>query len=251
MLVVFGLPSFSQKSVKSFELELLKQFEEARKWQEHPVINDTVDSYDSLATVNIRILRQIAKFGTNNPAFLNYSFPSLSMYMDVVSSKDKKFRIYSWDTYTGGTMHEYYAIAQFLVSTGKVYTKFLTDTTGDIAGLWYSQIYTFKNKEKTYYFSIGNGKYSTMDLAQEVNVFTIEGIRLIAAPIIKTKNGLTSIIHVDYNLFLLTDKTDRSISFEESKKELKIPLVDEKGKMTTRNIVYKFNGTYFEWNSVE
>jgi hypothetical protein len=148
-------------------------------------------------------------------------------------------------------MHIFYAVAQYSGNDNKVYTQSLVDTSTDDPGLSFSKIYTFNDKGRRYYFCIGNGIYSTHDLAQEVIVYTVKGNLLVQAPIIKTQKGLTNSIHVSYDLFKLTEKTDHSIVFDEAAKELKIPLVDAKDKMTSKNIVYTFNGEDFERSGIK
>jgi hypothetical protein len=244
--LLFSSISFSQKSAKSVEVELKNEFEKIYYWNEHPKTNDAIDTYDSIQTANNYILNEIIARGHSNPDFFTYPFTSLSAYLDVLTSKDKLLRIYSWDTYTGGTMHIFYAVAQYIGGDKKLYTQSLVDTSDNDPGLSFSKIYTFDDKGRKYYLSIGNAIYSTHDLAQEVIIYTVSGNLLVQAPIIKTQRGLTNSIHVGYDLFGLTSKTDHSIVFDEATKELKIPLVDAKGRMTSKNIVYKFNGERFE-----
>jgi hypothetical protein len=255
LLIAFTLccsiVSFSQRNPKTVEEELKKQFQKIYYWEEHQKVDDPIDTYDSMQRANDYILNQILKQGYNNRAFFNYPFSSLSEYVDVVSCKDKSFRIYSWDTYTGGTMHIFYAVAQYLGKDNKVYTESLADTSGNDPGLWYSKIYAFSDKGRKYYFCIGHGIYSTADLGLDVTIYTVKGNLLVQAPIIKTQKGLTNSIHVSYDLSSLDGKTDHSIVFDEVTKELKIPVVDTKGKMSARNIIYKFNGEYFERDGIK
>lgn len=244
-ILLLNLISFCQRNTRVVEHNLKKQFEKIYYWEAYPKMDDSIDTFDSMAKANIYILNQLVRHGHNNPALFHYPFTSLNEYMDVVNSRDKRFRIYSWDSYTGGTMHIFYGVAQYTGADNKIYTFSLTDTSGGEPGLWYSDIYSFHNKGKHYYFCIGNEKYSSHDLGQEVIVYSVHGKSLVAAPIIRTGSGLTNRIHVDFDLAGLDGK-DLSIVFDEKNKELKIPVVDEKGKILNRNIVYKFNGEYFE-----
>ena len=52
---------------------------------------------------------------------LQYAFPKLREAMYVATSPDKKFRVYSWDLETGGTMHEYDAVIQYQTKSGSVH----------------------------------------------------------------------------------------------------------------------------------
>jgi hypothetical protein len=91
--LLFSMLSFSQKSPKSVEAELKKQFEKIYYWNEHPKTEDSIDTYDSIQTANNYILNEIIAQGHNNPAFFAYPFTSLSKYFDVLTSKDKSFRV--------------------------------------------------------------------------------------------------------------------------------------------------------------
>jgi hypothetical protein len=237
--------SFSQKTAKSVEADLQKQFQKIYYWEDHREMNDTIDTYDSMQTANDYILDQFLKQGTANHSLFNYPFKALAEYLDIVTTKDKSLRIYSWDTHTGGTMHIFFAVAQYLGADKKIHTQSLSDSSEGDPGLWYSDVYTFTNSGKKFYFCVGDGVYSTHDLAVQVDVYTVKGNRLTPAPIIKTQKGLTHSIHVSYDLFNLNGKTDHSIVFDESTKQLKIPVVDTKGKMYKKDIIYKFTGEYF------
>src|SRR5262245_35619597 len=54
---------------------------------------------DSLENENSRVGQLLEKLTSENPSSLMYDFPKLSKegLMDITSSKDGRFRIYSWD----------------------------------------------------------------------------------------------------------------------------------------------------------
>ena len=207
---------------------------------------DSVNSSDSIQIADDIIRTQIIKQGNKNSSFFNYSFKNLAEYLNIISSKDKLLRIYTWDTWTGGTGHYYYAVAQFLGEDKNVHTQLICDTTGSDSGLSYSEIYTCNIKGRQYYLSIGDGKYSTRDLGQTIIVYTIKGNHLVQAPIIKTQKGLTNSIHIGYDLSNLNGKKDHLIAFNETTNELKTPVVNPEGKILNKDIIYKLKGEYFE-----
>ncbi len=238
--------SLSQKSPMDVEVELKKQFQKIYYWNEHPEINDSIKTYDSMAIANVYILNQIVMQGYGNPSFLNYSFRSLKEYLDIVTSRNKSFRIYSWDTYTGGTMHIFYGVAQFIGNDKNVHTQVLGDTSVGDPGLSYLTIYTFNNKGFVYYLCIGDGRYSTHELGQDIRIFNITSDQIKPANIIRTKSGLTNLIHLNYDFFQLNKQTETvRIDFDNKKQEIIIPIVLPNGKMTSKYIIYKFNGHYF------
>ena len=82
------------------------------------------DNYDDekLSKANEVFEALLLKY-TKNPATLSYKFSELDKLMFNAMSDDGKFRIYSWDTESGGTMHEFSRVYQYQGADGKVYSK--------------------------------------------------------------------------------------------------------------------------------
>lgn len=187
-----------------------------------------------------------------NPSTLNYPFKKLNNKLYVVTSDDSLFRIYSWDTWSGGTMHFFNNIFQF--KSGKnVYTKLLFDSTGDEGGdplSFYSDIFRLQVGQKIYYLCINNGMYSTKDVSESIKIFSIENDNLNdTVRLIKTNSGLQNEINVEYDFLSVVDRPERPlrvIKYDPSKKIIYIPIVEDDGKVTNRFIKYQFNGKYFE-----
>jgi hypothetical protein len=245
--------AISRQSSTAFEIRLIKEFQMIDSLASHPVSTDSTNSYDTLVAVNRNVLSRFLSFCSSNKESIRYPFNSL-LDLTIINSEDHRCRTYSWDSYTGGTMHIYYSFAQFLTANNKLSTQLLSDTSteGGDPGLWYCKIYTLKNSGHAYCLCIGSGRYSTADLGFEVNIYTVKGSLLVQAPIIRSKTGLTNRIHVDYNFFKLTKETDdHSIEFDSSSRKMYIPLVNDKGEMSKKYIIYKFNGTYFQKLGIE
>lgn len=172
--------------------------------------------------------------------------------MYIVTSDDHLFRIYSWDTWQGGTMHDFENVFQYK-SEEKVYSKLIYESADDSEKdyiPYYSELFTLRANNKTYYLAIANGIYSSKDLGQSIKIFTIENNTISDnARIIKTKSGLTNSISVDFDFFSVVDRPERPlklIKYDADKKIIYIPIVLENGKVTNRFIRYKFTGQYFE-----
>jgi len=190
-----------------------------------------------------------------NPGTLNYSFKRLkdSNYCFVATSADGNFRIYSWDTWTGGTMHNFDAILQWK-SNGKVFTKKPRWDEGD-AGSFVADIFTVNIGTKTYYLPVWNGIFSTKDAGQSISVLTIENNQLVdTVKLFKTKTKLLNSIDVEYDFFSVVDRPERPvrlITYDDKQKILYIPVVGDKGEVTNRNILYQLKDKYFEFIGVE
>lgn len=209
--------------------------------------------WDSIETENSIFRNKIGHYTSSYPTTLTYKFDSLRKdNIDIVSSEDNLFRVYSWSTCMGGTMQDFENVFQFK-SDDKVYSKVVYDTASFREGDYipfYSQIYTLKANNKTYYLAVNNGIYSTKDASQSIKIFTIENNCINdTVQLIKTKSGLLNSIDVSFDFFSVVDRPERPlrlIKYDNKSKIIYIPIVYEDGKVTDRFILYKFTGQYFE-----
>jgi len=206
---------------------------------------DSLDYYSSL--FNNKIISYIK----NNPSTLDYPFQSLidSNCCWITTSKDGSFRIYSWDTWLGGTMAWFNSIYQWK-SNGKIfmYTPTFDDGEMHTTG-FYSQIFSLQANNKTYYLTINNGSESSAIAYQAIDVIAVENNSFNdTIELIKTKDGLTNYILVECDLSKndIPERPIRLIKYDEDKKIIYIPIIFEDGTVTDRFILYKFNGQYFE-----
>jgi hypothetical protein len=207
------------------------------------------EDQDSLSYYSDLFATKFITFIKNNPSTLSHKFKSLidSNACGIVTTKDGLFRIYSWDTWQGGTMHAYKNIYQFK-SGNKIYATLLDYGEGDM-GTYYTDIFSFKANNKTYFLAINGGSESTRVAYETIGVYTISKDTLNdKVKLIKTQNGLNNSISFEYDAFSVDrpDKLNSLIKYDEDKKIISIPVVLENGKVTNRFILYQFNGQYFE-----
>jgi hypothetical protein len=244
LLFIPVLFSYSQKqNLKQIELDLLQASNKLFSFYQ-PFQSDSLDKHsEQLRNKTMEVL-------SKNSGTLKYPFQMLidSNVFEIVTSEDSLFRIYSWDTWTGGTMHFFDNIFQYSYN-GKVITEFLDLTEDDPSG-FYSDIFTLRPGDKTYYLVINNGMYSTKDVVSSIQVFAIENGKLNQnVKLIKTSSGMTSMISVEFDFFSVVDRPERPVrvlKYDKSKKIIYIAIVHEDGKVTDKFIQYKFNGKYFE-----
>ena len=236
-----------QTSVQDLERDLVSSYQ---KIADLSIQSDM----DSLFLFNERFNETLWNGLSQNDSTLTYTFADLKAAgVYVCSSEDKKFRIYSWDTYTGGTMHFFNYLYQY--SDGaNVYTYRVSIEEGHPAR-FFSKIFTFVNGGYTYYFGIGNAILSTSEVTQSIHTFQIDGDELFDdVRIIKTGSGLKNSISVPFNFFSVVDRPERPvelIKFDNKKKTIYIPLVKEDGTVTEKYIYYKFDGNYFVKSKME
>ncbi len=208
---------------------------------------------DKQGEANKTFEEKLLKYTDKNLATLRYDFKELGKHMTISTSPDGKLRTYSWDRGTGGTMHFFSNVYQFIGGDGNVYA--ITDNNEeDSLGSRYTEIYNLKTRKGTVYLVIGNSKFSTSYAGQAINLFKIEGKNLNGDyQIFKTRSGLTSSIGFSYDFFSVVNRPERPlklIRYNSKQKEVLIPVVIEdkktpQGRVTNRFIKYRFNGKHF------
>jgi hypothetical protein len=202
---------------------------------------------------NARLRSALIKFG-NRRDVLKYAFPKLKGKLFVATSKDGKFRIYSWDLQTGGTMHDFDNVYQFEGKSGNVVSW--RGRTGDDegAGGFFTEIFQVDRPGGQIYLGVSNFIASSSYGGQSVSAFTISGDKLDVGPkVIRTASGLQGSVGFAYDFFSVVDHPERPVKlifFDDRKKEFRIPVVVEdeaapQGRVTGKFIRYRFDGKYF------
>jgi len=250
-LLAFVLQALCQKStLPEIQQDLQCSYQQI-SGHGYPSSSSHITTYDSL------FRRKIAYYTSHVPQTLFYPFDSLTQSNDIsiVTSDDSTFRIYSWDRYDGGSMHDFDYLFQYRV--GKhVYSKIKPDTSTDEnfdPGVYYTQLSTIKAADgKTCYIALGTGQYASMLGATEVKCFrggnsgwtdTVRMIRL------KSGDFVNSIVS-PYNIGLNYpgDSLPNAVLFDSAHQMLTVPVVNHKNDSVTANSdVYRFNGTYFQY----
>jgi hypothetical protein len=185
-----------------------------------------------------------------NPESLGCKFKMLSDSNDchIVTTEDGLFRIYSWDTWQGGSMHEFKNIFQFKYGKN-VYVDSRDEVEMDF-GSYFTQVNTLAVNNVNYFIAVGGGSESTKDYYEFIKVYSASADGLNdSVPLIKTASGLKNEISFEYDFFSVVDRPERPvqlITYDADKKIIYIPVVLENGKVTNRFIVYQFTGQYFE-----
>lgn len=197
--------------------------------------------------------RQLNDFIRSNPATLDYAFAKLKKSgVYITTSADGNFRIYSWDTWTGGSMHFFQTIYQWK-DGGQVYSRMSQYREGD-PGSFASLIYRVDVGKLHYYLSVENLILSNMYRGQMVKVHRIAGNKLIDTDkIFKVKAQKLKLIDIYYNIFSLEDPhkyTTDLITYDDRYKILYIPLI-KKDDVTKKYLVYQLKGGYLEYIGIE
>lgn len=207
-------------------------------------------NYDSLEYYSNLFSDKLIDFIKNNPSTIDYSFKSFadSNVCRIVTTSDSLFRIYSWDTWQGGTMHDYKNLYQFK-SGGKVYTTEFDYGEGDM-GTYFTGLYTLKENNKTYFLATSMGSESSKYYYEAIRVYSIlNDILSDSIQLIKTSSGLNNSIVIEYDVSSVLKRPERPIrliKYDNEKRIIYIPIVTEDSMVTDRYILYQFTGQYFE-----
>jgi hypothetical protein len=245
--------SFGQKmSNKAIENTLNKSYGKILSYWEDTRSKGGEAAEDSLERQDSLFRTQLQRYTLKYPQTLNYSFDTLQNNVNIATSTDKLFRIYSWDTWEGGTEHDFENVFQYK-SGNKVYSYSVYDTSfgEDIYVPYYTNIYTLKSNDKTYYLAIACCIYGTMDQGESIKIFDIEDNHVKDVKLIKTSTHFTNEISFSYDFLKMTgwpNKYSNLIKYDANTEKIYIPIVndDNDEKVTNKFIVYKFNGNYFE-----
>jgi len=246
LLITYGL--FAQ-DVKKIEQDLVIHFKKIDYWSTYNSKDEKINPVDSLQKANEVFQHKLLEYASRQPLTLRYGFGELRKELiTIATSADKKFRIYSWDTRMGGTMHFFNTIYQYEAGN-KVISGKPKKEEGDSGG-WFSEIFQLGNNGKSIYMGYFHAIYSTKDVYQAIKFFTINNNKLVEARLLKTRSGLIHEVGFEFDLFSVVDRKERPVKliyFDSTRKTLKIPVVTTAGEVTRRFLVYKFNGKFFEY----
>jgi len=242
----FAATDLFAQSPKAIEADLLKAYKKIDYWVEQ---RNKLDISDSLKKANDVFSKKLIDYTEKYPYTIAQAFNSLKKEnLDIVGSADGLLRIYSWDTWLGGTMVVFENVFQYKVGD-KTQSIFHPIEWGRNVGTYqFYKISTFSVKDKTYYLVLYYGIYGGSNYGQGIQVFAIENGKLNEnVKLFKTPTGFNSKLYYSYHLFTEADrKVKLSISFDPASQTIKIPLIANEGKITHKFITYKFTGLFFE-----
>jgi hypothetical protein len=233
---------------KTIEADLLKSFKKIAYWDQK--LNDpTGNSGDSLDNANRFFGERLKQTTERYPATIIQAFTALRKErLDIFTSSDGLFRIYSWDTGGGGTMREFESVMQY--KAGDKTKSELFVSSQEIGVPFYSNLYTFNTGGKTYYLGITGIIESSRYAGTGIKIFAIENGKLNTnVKLLKTGTGLKNEISYKYDfssIAYIPYGKRPTITFDPASQTIHLPLVDAKGIVTKKFITYKFTGQYFE-----
>jgi len=248
--VTFFLISCSQQEEAQSE-----EFEDKMIQNYNELVNaDSHTRYDSIAP---KFKEELITLLQKQETF-KYPFDSLKKHIKIVSSEDKKLRLFSWDELTGGTMHQMAVLAQYKDDMSNVYCENLdSDFYGDemvITDIIFYVINDVLIQDIPHYIAFGWGTFGGGSHFKIVKVFKIDKSEISNDnKIFKTNDELHSELYLSTSrgtkINLSYDYENQIIEFDEFRKPSEYEKI-EMGYMhrirTGNKIKLKFNGEIFE-----
>ena len=221
---------------RAIEDRLLVHLANIEKWSNYGLNADE----RKLAVANKSLSNDLFRFG-RLPAMLSYSFPRLKGKMHVATSPDAKFRTYSWDEGTGGTMHEFTTVAQFKGADGQIYVSSV-----GLSGFVHD-IFQLNTADGAIYLAVSTNIVSGSRSEETIEAIKITGTRVNAdLRMMRTPEDLIDVVYFSYE----PPADGPLFTFNESGKSFSFPVVIEDEdtaelRMTKERITYRFDGKYF------
>ena len=241
LIFSWGVIGAQAQSPRKIEQELLSSFRQLQQLA-HP---------DSLKQANNSFRNSLLTYTAADRSTFTYDFKELEKEGLVIrTSEDGQFRIYSWDTRTGGADHVFDAVYQYRAGNNVLSKAAEYDEAGDGESKWYSNIYTLKTDTQTYYLGLYHEMHSSTNYVQGIKIFCIDNNKLNeTVRLIRTGKGIANEIAFAYNFLSVARRPERPaklIYYDTDDDQLHLTMVKEDGTVTRQIITYQFTGKYFE-----
>jgi hypothetical protein len=206
--------------------------------------------YNDINTLNNTKTEVLLSYLQHSTKEINYNYLATKGVFNFTQSKDKKFKILGWDTYTGGTMHFYESICVYQ-SKQKRHVKILNEGE-DNYKYYYNKVEQVSIGNKVYYLPIGMGRFSTSEYVAIIENYYIDPNGILRSDsIFRTTNAKLDCIAVQYNLFKNIEELERNtklIRLSNNANLIEIAIIDSDGKFLNRYLRYykRRDGYYFK-----
>lgn len=252
LFLLLNLTNVFAQDLRSIDKQLNDAFGKINYWAFVETTDENINRFDSLQTANELFESLLVKYTTSNLETISFAFQSLAdSGLRIATSEDGLFRIYSWDTWTGGSMHYFRNVFQYKTDN-RIFSQVLKSTDELNAGCFYYEIDDIISDNKTFYITQSTAILSSGLFYHKIKVFSIDDSKLNdKAQLIKTSTGVRNELGYEVDLTASSNRNREKIpnfliQYDKKNKILSIPLIFEDSKVTDKRIRYQFKGRYFE-----
>ncbi len=221
------------------------------------VSNDYENRDDSLKAINKSLVNYLKTVGEKNPATLKARF-NPNEGIKILTSDDGLFRVYGWDVGNIGKAKSFDAVFQY--QSGKNTRTFvmndaseISDTEGVVcSGEYYGELYTIHTKDSgNVYLVFGYSSYASGLGGPSLTAYKLRSGKLISAyPFFNTTKETVGEISFTYDLEVAGNEHAYMpvIEISKDKQTIYIPVINKDEKVTTKDLVYKFDGNRFVYD---
>lgn len=238
------------QNISTIEKQLNNAFQRINYWSSKG--RDHKNFYDSLSSANTKFENLLVRYTSSYPETLHHDFKSLKKtgFM-MATSEDGRFRVYSWNSWTGGSMHFFKNVYQYETPDKKTHSKAAESLSEGDPGFYYYQIDDIISENKKYYLTQSKAILSSGLSYHNIKVFSIDNGQLNdSAQLIRTQSGIKNQLGYEVDLTASANRQyegrDYEIEYDKKNKIISIPLIQADSKVTTKKIRYQFKGKYFE-----
>lgn len=213
------------------------------------LFRNAVDATDSVVYYNDALKKYLIKNAAGNTMLLKGAMKGLEeAEISVVTSQDKKMRIYSWDTHTGGAMHVYENVILYS-DGGKVNAveASMFNDKDDVEGEAI-EVHNVASGDGTLYLVIYKSVFSTKDVGKKIAAYQAVNSEIRQAEVFSTEKGLRSSLEYKYDYMSNYDfekmREVYSVKLSKNNKKLYIPVVENE-QMTGMWQLYNWDGSKF------
>lgn len=229
--------------------------------QQLTVHGEQADNDEEAFTAARRAVNEeLQRLATENKGSWDCAFPqSTSKHVfQALTAEDQRFRAYSWDLMTGGTMRQYDSLLQFKDDAGQAHTLLLPERDNsageyplDGNGLYFQKLFTAALGDKgTAYLVTTYWQGSSLSKGQGIRIYHIENDKLAPAPWIHTKEGQIHNLSFSYDRTTVQGDEDKLFQYDTQSNTLSFPVVIENdrhpdGEVTAKRLHYVWDGQQF------
>ena len=184
---------------------------------------------------------------------MNYPFAKLAKKAVLVTSPDRKLRVFSWDDQTGGSARRYGVVFLFADAKGRLRSSIEEANEDDVCNGFYHQVIQNDGKAGRHYLLVSTAICGGGLASENLSAVRIDGTRISDLAVIKTASGLQTSVGFQYSPFSVKGHNERPMrlfNWNASTREFSFPVVIEDddapaGRVTDKSITYRFDGKYY------